>query len=84
MLMPGAPRLRRIEENVKSVLSVCICKQRFDMSKYAGLGGTPVYVGADRYYKGFFNVFSRGQKVAARLFQSAVLAKVFVLGLLAV
>lgn len=45
------------EEKVKSVLSVCICKQCFDISKYTGLGGTPVYVGADRYYKGVFSVF---------------------------
>lgn len=33
-------------ENVKSVLSVCICKNtRLDISKYTGLGGRPVYVG---------------------------------------
>lgn len=34
-----------IEENVKSVRSVCVCKQCLDISKYSGLGGTPVYVG---------------------------------------
>lgn len=67
-----------IEENVKSVLSVCICKHSPDISKYTALGGTPVYVGegADRYYKGVFNVFHVAKKVAMKLFQGAALAKV--------